>query len=558
MKRFNLSRAIATLGYLSVSEYLLKFALPTLGTSIACAVVFAFIPITRSLAAIPLVLGTLFMIVYPFGLFLNKKTDIDGNLHFFITYAGTVSTMKINRTVLFRLIASKRAFGEISKIAEKIFYLAKKWTMGFPKTCKRIGALSPSEAFADFLDRFAVAMDFGQDIETFLLEEQDAVMDAYELEYKKSLESIRMIESLFTSLTVAIAFMLSISLLMPLLMGISLEVIAQYAILTIVVIDGVILFLVKALVPADKICHNLQVKDPGMRKVRLTVLITAPISAILLIILVFFTRLPFLVGVAIGATPLIIPGWLATREEQDVLRRDTFFPAFVRSLGSAVRARNGAMLSSLKIILVHDFGPINDMMHNLYRRLRVGSEKFECWLFFAGESGSHLIQHFSKIFSESIYLGGDGEKVGEIVSRNFQRLVSLRMQRLQLASGLKGALYGSLVGFSASIYVTAKISEIIGGVFSSPMQGASNMQDVLGGISPNLAATNMDRVLLLIGILIIVHSVISSVIVKLVDGGMLSASFVDLVFMLWIGAVLSVVIPAATQNIIPGFGSMLG
>jgi len=132
-----------------------------------------------------------------------------------------------------------------------------------------------------------------------------------------------------------------------------------------------------------------------------------------------------------------------------------------------------------------------------YRRLKVGSERFKAWLFFAGESGSNLINYFVHIFAKSIYLGGDGIKVSEIISKNFTRLLSLRKLRLQLASGLRGALYGALLGFITTVYMSTAITHLLSGMFSNALENAmtqGNMANLVSSILPTIPEINMVQV----------------------------------------------------------------
>ncbi|MFW6243032.1 MAG: type II secretion system F family protein, partial [bacterium] len=94
--------------------------------------------------------------------------------------------------MLFKKIAEEKEYGELRNIAEKIIYLAKKWNLGYAKTCRKIAKLTPSELFKDFLDRLAAVLDFGEDLEVFLVEEQDAVMDDFANEYKQSIQNIKL------------------------------------------------------------------------------------------------------------------------------------------------------------------------------------------------------------------------------------------------------------------------------------------------------------------------------------------------------------------------------
>lgn len=544
------------MGFKDTNQLILKFVMPIIiSSTLVFFVMIVFFPnVNFALSIVIYLFGLSMIFIYPILAMERTKKKMDETMHFFITYAGTLSTMKINRGILFQRIAQKKVFGELSTISEKILYLSKKWTLGYARTCRKVGKMVPSKTFADFLDRFAVMMDFGEDLETFLVEEQDSVMDDFSIEYKKSLEVIKLMQDIFTSLTITLAFGMAVALLMPLLMGISITVIIRWALFAILIMDTLMIVFIKSFIPSDKLYNGLGM-NRELNSVKKYFWIFLGVSILVFAVLIVYTRIPFLLTVSLAASPLLVVGFLSRREEQTIFRRDSGYPTFIRTLGAAIDIRSGAVVSSLAGLRVHDFGYLNSMMINLYRRLKLGMDKFKSWLLFSGESGSNLIFHFSKIFSESVYMGGNSAKIGEIISKNFLRILSLRKLRLQLSSGLRGALYGSLIGFAATTYIIAEIIRVLARIFSQPFTGGTesvSLSNLLGSTAPNSAlGVNMASVTIYVGIMVAVHSVISAIILKLVDGGILYTSLLDFVLMLFMGAAISVMAPQMIKQLLP-------
>jgi len=538
-------------GFNTYSEFFYKLALPVLGASLLFF--FGVMFLTKLPFFVPyliLLVGIVFIATYPYIVFEKRKVSMHENIHLFITYAGTLSTLRINRTMLFRKIAEEKEYGELATFADRIVYLSKAWNLGYAKTCRKMSVLSPSKIFADFLDRLAAVLDFGEDLEIFLNEEQDAVMDDYANEYNKSMQNIRMLEDVFISLTISIAFAMAAALLLPLLMGISIMDVVKYSLLGMLVMDVMLILLIKGFIPSDRICHDLRILDPGTKKVLKSFMIIMPTSFMIIAVLLYIDIFPFLFNLAIGFTPLMIVGIFASQEENAVFKRDKAFPTFIRAVGGAVTTRGGGVTSSLGALRVHDFGVLNSMLINLYRRLKVGSERFKAWLYFAGESGSNLINYFAHIFAKSVYLGGDSIKISEIISKNFTRLMSLRKLRLQLAAGLRGALYGALLGFITTVYMSTAITHLLSGMFNSALQNAmsqENMANLVSSILPAIPAIDMNLVHLYIGVIVVIHSFISAIIIKLVDGGNKYAALFDFIIMVWMGAGLSWGIPLLSR-----------
>lgn len=61
----------------------------------------------------------------------------------------------------------------------------------------------------------------------------------------------------------------------------------------------------------------------------------------------------------------------------------------------------------------------------------------------------------------------------------------------------------------------------------------------------------MSLIIILVWVLLLIHAAISSVIIKIVDGGHMYNSLVHYVTMMWIGTVITVLIPKFFAQIIP-------
>lgn len=552
-----LDKVTIVIGYKNLNDYLLKLCFPLLGSVLFISLLLPLIlPVGFGFSAILILLVLIGLVAYPAIQYSNINQEINENLHYFITYAGTIATMRISRHMLFQRIAQKKVFGEISNIFEKVLYLAREWNLGFANSCRTMTARIPSAILADFLDRFAVIMDFGEELDVFLYDEQDAVLDDYKVEYEKSLEIIKMIQELFMALSVSFAFLVSTMMLAPLLIEAPVENLLLYSLIGLVLMDAGIIVAIRSFIPGDSVLHSLPDKNLMQKKIKKWFFILLALSVLIFLSLTFFASLPFVLDIALSITPLLYPGFLARREEELVKKRDVQFPVFARVFGSAIEVRNGGVISALRATQIHDFKTLNDMNINLHRRLRLGSNKYKSWYYYAVESGSNVISNFSKIFSESVYIGGNAEKIGEIVSRNIQHLLSLRKLRRQVAESSTGIFYGITIGVSMTVFITYRIAEKMFELFSIDETADETMREFAGTIMPMGQEINFSVILVYITIMLVIHSFTSSWIIKIIDGGSNYTLLINLIFMTWIIVALYLTMPALVDSVLPDMGNI--
>ena len=128
---------INKIGYKGIGEFTLKLVLPILLTTFLFAFgVLMLLDLPWYIPVALVVIGIVFIIVYPIVLVERQKVDIHENIHLFITYAGTISTIDLDRSTFFKKVAQKKKYGYISEVAEKAVYLAKEWNLGFAQTLR--------------------------------------------------------------------------------------------------------------------------------------------------------------------------------------------------------------------------------------------------------------------------------------------------------------------------------------------------------------------------------------------------------------------------------------
>ena len=546
-----MNRIIGSLGFANYADFLKKFVLPIIGISVSMffVILLLFRDFPFYIPYIMLGMGIGFIFIYPYIVFDAKRTNIQNTIHLFITYAGTISTLSLARSQIFRKLADKEIYKEISDSMKRIVYLATEWKLGFSKATRRVADSVPSVMYADFLDRLASALDFGEELETFFVQEQDAVLLDYETMYRGSLQTISMIQDVFVAITISVAFALASSLLLPLLLGMSVFTVIKWCLYGLIIIDVFLVIMVKGSIPNDPLMHSLPLKycTKEIGITRLFFIISICVSIILAAVFMATFHWPLLVSLSLASVPMAIVGIQGLRMDRQVFYKDRVYPTFIRAVGSSLFAKGGTMIGTLQTLRVHRFGYIDEMIENLYRRLRLGCDKFESWIYFIGESNSNLIKNFTHIFIESIYFGGQPQKIAEIISKNFQRVLSLRKLKHQVVQGMRGAMYGALVGFTVSIFVSVEISNVLFNMFEGAFTGAGQTGDIASitsAIMPGgMQTVNMSLLMVYVTVMVLFHAFVSSYVIKLVDGGSKYAMFFDFTAMLAIGALISWGVP---------------
>lgn len=524
---------------ISQKEYIIRFVIPIMSMGIIFPVVLVLVApdllqgnLRIILYLIPVMLFFL-VVFYPFTVYSNKKLQIDENMHYYITHLGVLSTSQMSRKELLKRVASNEAYGYLAEETDKIYMLMNDWGLSFAQACRFIARRTPSELYADFLDRFAHALDAGENLETFLTTEQKVVMNDFDTMYRAALSSIELVKETFVSMVMALVFLASFAIIMPILTGMDATMLMVGTIFIFIGTEALLVYFAKMKVPGDRIWHTLPIETDADRAIKISFPISLLLCMIVSIPVIFLLDFPFTISLSIILTPLILTGQIASRAENHIKRKDNNFASFIRSLGSSSGARGGLINESLRQLTYHDFGPLTKDVTELYTRISTRIDKMKSWNYFAAGTGSNLIERFGNIFAEGTHIGGKPEVIGEIIADNFMHIVSLRKLRYNSSSSLVGIMYGLTAGIAFTLYISVSVVGLMNSIFTN----ADIPEDMDMGLY--LGSGGMDVVLVssLLMALLVFHSLISALLVRVVDGGHFFNIYTHFVGLLWTSSI---------------------
>lgn len=478
-------------------------------------------------------IGVLFIIIRPVLERDMAKTDINSNIPYFITAFATLSVSAANRIDMLELISKKEKLGKIKDEIAKLVNLVKNWRRGLSEAAMFLSSRSPSEIFEDFLARFGHAINSGQDFEEFVNNEADTVMSNFETTYISALYTFDLYKDLYVSMLLSFAFLITFVMIMPILISINIIQVLSLSLLTIVLGEAMLVYGIKVVLPNDPIWHNTGIKTPLQLKIRKYLIIGGVSSVLLAVIslaLNLESMLPFYFIIAIIVTPLFLPGYIGSKAEKMVAKKDDMFGSFIRSLAGSAAARGNMIIEALKAIVLHDFGTLTTDIRALYTRLAYRINNVSSWRNFSADTGSHLIEVFSESFVESVDLGANADKAGAVVADNFDKVIRLRKRRHASVTSYVGVIYGITGGLAFSLAIAFGVLQIINQVFAT-----FNVQSLNSfGIFVSQPQSSILIIEAFILAILLIHSFIAGTALKIADGGKVVHGLHHFVIMTWI------------------------
>lgn len=538
---------IFTKADLNMETYIRKILLPYLGLSavlfIAIGVLSRLLPIPDALRVLMFLIPVILLIyaaVYPYVVADSKKISINSRMPFFITYFAVLSTSEMGRSDLIKVLSQDPKLGAIASELKKVHTIVNRLHLSMPEAFRFLARRTPSQMFSDFLDRLAYSLDSGVDLKEYLFQEQQTVMDDYQTFYEGALYDLDIFKEIYESIIISVVFIASFVIIGPIITGMDIGKMGLYAVALILAAEVGILLVIKFRMPEDPIwAESRGVYDPRREKIKRAAIYSAMgvvITALVYLVLIrprFALPAPF--ALALTLTPLYYLGHVVDKEEKSIFRKDENFPAFIRSLSSSLAASGASLVLVLKYLSAHDFGSLTEDIQALYRRLAVRVDRDRAWDFFITGTGSWLIGIFSEIFRESLRMGAEPDYVGIVISRNFERLVRLRRKRQQSVASFIGIIYGLTGAFAFALAASFQVAVSISQLFSQMNMELANQY--IGDIIHVIPPSGITFLMYMMLTMMVLHSLLSSVVIKLADGGHILGSARYFVILAWIFAV---------------------
>jgi len=250
-------------------------------------------------------------------------------------------------------------------------------------------------------------------------------------------------------------------------------------------------------------------------------------------VLFMFEEVPLPMYAALPITPMIIPGIVFRQEEQRIKARDDEFPSFIRALGATEGAKQSTTGMVLRTLRKKDFGPLTPNIDDLYKRLNMRIEPTSAWRYFTADCRSYLIQTFSEMYLIGREMGGSPKQLGELIAANMNEIQQLRQKRTQAATTLVGLLYGITAASTFAFFIGLQVVNILAQMSLDLNTGSRFEVDTL----INTGVYNIPLIEFLLVIIIMFSAMLSSLMIRTVDGGHKANTYMHFVILAWIGAI---------------------
>jgi flagellar protein FlaJ len=531
-----------------VSRYLALVVAPSIAFFLLTVIVFV-VTNFPPLVALPIpLLGLLSLtvaVVYPKILRDQKRKEIEDRLHLFITHMTILSTANIDRVEVFRTLGEEEEYGALAEEMRRITQLVDTWNQSLDDALRIRSDKSPSKPFADFLDRLAYTINAGQEIQDFLLSEQDVVIQNYVTIYEGSLENLEVMKDLYLSMVLSVTFALVFATVLPILTGTDPTMTVGAVVVLFAFVQTGFLVLIRSTAPYDPVWYHPEKHTTDAEwRIRISVAVGFVLTLVMMVscLLVLMGQtgidpdsIPLPFYAAIPTTPLLVPGLVVRREEERIKERDDEFTNFIRALGATETAKQSTTTRVLESLRGKEFGALTQNVDDLYKRLNMRIEPSMAWRLFTADSRSYLIQTFSEMFLVGRQMGGDPKQLGELISSNMNVVLQLRERREQSTVTLIGVLYGISAASTFAFFIGLEIV----GVLSSMSIGLNSSQlDITTIIHTDVY--DIPTIEYLLVIIVLLNSVLSSLIIRIADGGHKVNAYMHFVFLTWISSVIAV------------------
>ena len=473
----------------------------------------------------------------------QRRKRMEERFHLFVTHMTILSTTNIDRVEVFRRIGAEEEYGPLSEEARRIVQLIDAWNQSLDDACRMRAKKVPSKLVADFLDRLAYTINSGESLESYLTSEQDAIIRNYATVYEGQLDNLQVMKDLYLSMVLSVTFALVFATVLPVLSGTNPTMTVSSVVVMYSFIQLGFLYAIYTIAPTDPLWYFPTDRTTSTEwRLRIATAIGGGLAVLLvvaeLVVLLGWTSVdptsvPLPLYAAIPTTPLVIPGLVARGIEERVKERDEEFTSFIRALGASETARQTTTNRVLSTLRDKDFGPLTELIGDLYKRLNMRVDAAAAWRHFTADAHSNLIQKFSEMYLIGRQMGGDPKHLGDLISGNMHEVLQLREQRSQAATTMIGVLYGLTAAATFAFFIGLGVVDVLSGLDLDFSNSAFNFGSI---IHTDVYDTQIIEYLLVVTVL--VNSMLSSVMVRVVDGGHKVNAYIHFVGLTWISALI--------------------
>jgi flagellar protein FlaJ len=139
------------------------------------------------------------------------------------------------------------------------------------------------------------------------------------------------------------------------------------------------------------------------------------------------------------------------------------------------------------------------------------------------------------MFERCTYLGGNPGLASDIIGNNFRKIIHLRKSKYQSVKQFSGTMYGLAGGMALTLFTVHGVTNMINKLYAGLNMGqVMNLIHVVPSEDMNIVAYLMYASLIL-------YSMFSAYLIKMMDGGHPQVVLVHFVIMVWVVSIVACV-----------------
>jgi flagellar protein FlaJ len=444
-----------------------------------------------------------------------SKGMLNFDMFYQLSYMSTIAAAGVPRDLVFERSAELQC--SAAEYFKKVELARKRLKYDYARACRAVGEPLKEEEIKGLLLRLSSSLISGEPEAEFLTREAKARAEDYENEYGRSLEVLKMWTDAYVSLVLAAVLVVVIGVVSTMIWKIQTGLIIGMAFLSVsVTAAGVwLIWLVSPKEPKV-------LRWAGSKEQKLTKKFIMPFLAIAVIITALFLVTGQSLGLALLAMAAIVfpVGFIVSRDDGKINKRDNEVGTFLRSLGGVCTALGTTVNSALSRIDLNAINVLRSPVKNLHTRLTAGIKSKLSWRKFIDETGSELANRSVGMFYDAIEVGGSAGQAGQLASDFANRIALLRARRRTVAGPFK---WLCITMHTAIVIILVFITEVIV-AFGGMVGKAQEAMPTVSGAPPmsyftsfNLSGLEVMHTLILP--LVLIFTVANAIVPYLADGG---------------------------------------
>ncbi|GBC68909.1 hypothetical protein HRbin01_00597 [archaeon HR01] len=469
-----------------------------------------------------------------------------------ILYMSCLGASQMSLNSILRVMAdAEHSLAGITKTVREALDLMRRWGYGHSESLQHIVKNSGNRLVSELFKRLDYAVKAGVSVKDFAKIEFQKYLALSQVEFEKNLEKLKRIVEAYTTLLSTTSLLAVSFLLISIIFGTSdpseiLEISAAVILSTLS--SSSLLFLTTNL--RRRLFHREATRPESLYILeRLT---------IPLLILSFFTLafkfvypnplenrgFSILFYSALGGGPVLIHGFLGRRWHKKVGNIEESLSILIRSLGDYI-AVSGSLRSASKLMLLNDFGPLNNLLARMEVRVRAGINHALSLKMLGVETLSNLGHRILRMMGEMLEAGSKPSETGGILSDYVAYTLAMDKRRRQVTSSLKWMSVPLHATLAAILALMGTLMEIISDI-------ASLLAVRIVLINPLDVSLATDYFyIILVGI-----SFITSVNILLADGDSVFTFTFYFGLLLLVGGVTFLAMSTVSHNILSSFSRL--